>query len=195
MLGWLDPFALAAEAGADLNGAEDRVGAGFDLIGVLDQKLGGEAQIFAAPLVEAGGARVAIDGAVIPEIVIPLNQFDVVPGNEILFDIGAVGMIADDAFAGVMLEGGGIRNTVAVRGDGFGDVPVEYFGDVLRGITGWNDFGELDLFGVTLGFERRSAFGALHYCFAHRKDDLGGVGFRRLGLLIGGRSDRCEGGG
>jgi hypothetical protein len=112
-------------------------------------------------------------------------------------------MIADGAFAGVMLEGAGVRNSVAVRGDGFGDVSVEYFGDVLGGVAGWNDFGELDLLGVgpafaaraVRGFLSRLGFGAFPRWFAQRKDDLGGLGFRRLGGLIGGRSERCEGGG
>jgi len=104
-------------------------------------------------------------------------------------EVGALGMIADGAFAGVMLEGGGVRSSVEVRGDGFGDVPFEYFGDVLGGVAGWDDFGELDLLGVghafaaqvVRGFLWRSGFGALPRRFADRDNDLGGVELRRLG--------------
>jgi len=98
-------------------------------------------------------------------------------------------MIADGAFAGVTLEGGGIRISVEVRGDGFGDVPVEYFGDVPGGVAGWDDFGELGALGVRLavaagvvrGFLWRPGFGALSRWFADRDIDLGGVELRRLG--------------
>jgi hypothetical protein len=44
------------------DGAEDSFGGGDDLVGVLDDAVGGEAQVFAALLHEAGGAGVTIDG-------------------------------------------------------------------------------------------------------------------------------------
>jgi len=73
LLGWFDPFAFGVQARADLNGAEDGVRAGFGLVGVFDQKFGGEAQIIAVTLVEAGGAGVSVHPAEIREIVILLN--------------------------------------------------------------------------------------------------------------------------
>src|SRR5271155_1114956 len=176
----LDPFAAAVEAGADLDGAEDGLRAGFGLVGVLDQELGGEAQVFAAALVEAGGARVAIDGAEIRELVIFLDQLDIAPGNEILFEVGAVGMIADDAFAGVMIE----RNLIGIiapRGGSFGDGPVEHFRDVLGRITAGDDRGLTPRRGVALEFPSRLGRGGLPDWFTEREAGLGGVGRRGLG--------------
>src|SRR5271155_6239123 len=176
----LDPFAAAVEAGADLEGAEDGLRAGFGLVGVLDQELGGEAQVFAATLVEAGGARVAIDGAEIRELVIFLDQLDIAPGNEILFEVGAVGMIADDAFAGVMIE----RNLIGIiapRDGSFGDGPVEHFRDVLGRITAGDDRGLTPRRGVALEFPSRLGRGGLPDWFTEREAGLGGVGRRGLG--------------
>lgn len=62
-----------------------RMVSGPGLVNIFDQEFGGEAEIFAAALVEAGGARVAIDGAVIGESVLLANQFGVAPIEEILF--------------------------------------------------------------------------------------------------------------
>jgi hypothetical protein len=102
-LGRLDPGATPVEMGTGVNGAENGVRTGLGLVGVLDEELGGEAQVLAAAFVEAGGTGVGIDGSEIPEVVILLDQFGIAPGDEILFEVGAVGVVADGAFAGVAL--------------------------------------------------------------------------------------------
>jgi hypothetical protein len=44
--GGIDPLALVVKAGADADGAEDSFGGGDNLVGVLDDEVGGEAQFF-----------------------------------------------------------------------------------------------------------------------------------------------------
>jgi hypothetical protein len=107
--GRIDPLAFVVEAGADADGAEDSFGGGDDLVGVLDDEVGGAAQVFAALLPAAGGACVAIDGAEIVQTVLLADEVNITPVEEMLFDADAIGMVADDAFAGVALvrrEGG-----------------------------------------------------------------------------------------
>ena len=109
MAGRIDPLAFVVEAGADADGAENSFGGGDDLVGVLDDEVGGEAQVFAALLHESGGACVAIDGAKIAQAILLADEIHVAPVEKMLFDADAVGMVADDAFARVALvrgEGG-----------------------------------------------------------------------------------------
>ena len=142
VLGRFDPIATGVDARTDLNRAEDGVGAGLGLVGVLDEELGGEAQVFATALVEAGGARVAIDGAEIWLSVILVDQLGIAPGEEILFEVFAPGMVADDAFAGMPLESGRAGIVVAVANVGYGETAVEDIDYVVQeGVAGWDNFG------------------------------------------------------
>jgi len=120
--GRLDPSAFFVEASADAVGAEDSFGDGDDMVGVLDDELGGEAQIFAALLEQAGGACVTIDGTEIGQTVLLADEFGVAPVEEMFFDADAIGMVADDAFAGVAI----------VRGEG--GIVVFHFFSVLVGV-------------------------------------------------------------
>lgn len=141
--GWLDPFAAVVDAGAGVDGAEDDIGIGLGLIGMLDEKFGGEAQVLTAALVETQGARVAIDGVVIREIVILLNQVGAAPTDEGLFQVCAVGVMADGAFARVALKLRQSGRLVGMRASGFPGVEIEGFGDVLGSVQAGNDFGEM----------------------------------------------------
>lgn len=149
--GWLDPFAAIVDACAGMDSAEDDIGIGSGLVGVLDEEFGGETQVLAATLVKTLGARVTIDGVVIRELVILLNQLGVAPTDEGLFDVGAVGVTADGAFARVALEIGESGRFLAVRTGGFVGVTVEGIGDVLCGAFAGNDFGEMYRWGLELG--------------------------------------------
>lgn len=149
--GRLDPFAPVIDAGAGADGAQDDIGIGLGLIGMFDQKFGGKAQIPAAAFVKTVGVRVAIDGVVIREFILLLNQVGVAPTEEVLLDIGAVGVMADGAFAGVPLGSGEFRRSVAVGTGGFFGVTVESFGDEFGGVCAGDDFGEMHRLGLALG--------------------------------------------
>ena len=75
----LDPFATVVEASAGIDGAKNCVWARPCLVNIFDKEFGGEAEILAAALVEASGARVPIDGAVIGESVLLADQFSIAP--------------------------------------------------------------------------------------------------------------------
>ena len=143
------PRSIDARAGAD--GAQEDIGIGLGLIGMFDQKFGGKAQIPAAAFVKTLGVRVAIDGVVIREFILLLNQVGVAPTEEVLFDIGAVGVMADGAFAGVALGSREFRRSVAVGAGGFLGVEVESFGDEFGGVCAGDDFGEMHRLGLALG--------------------------------------------
>lgn len=93
-------------------------------------------------MVEAAGACVAINGAKVWRIVILVDQLGVAPGEEILFEVGAVGMVADDTLAGVALARGAGGIIVGVGTGGYGEAAVEDIGYVVHGgVFGWDDFG------------------------------------------------------
>jgi len=117
VLGRLDPIAVGADACADADGAENGAWAGFGLVGAFDEELGGEAQVFAAALEKAGGACVTIDGAVIRELVVPLDEIGIVPAHKILFDFGAVWVVADVAFAGRRWRAVGVESSRRGKAD------------------------------------------------------------------------------
>jgi hypothetical protein len=78
---------------------------------MLDEELGGEAEILATAFVKSLGARVAIDGVVVREIVIILNQVGVAPTDEGRFYVGTVGVMADGAFARVATGTGSLESS------------------------------------------------------------------------------------
>lgn len=147
----LDPFAAVVDASAGVDGAENDIGIGLGLIGMFDEEFGGEAQVLAAAFVETQGTRVAVDGVVIREIVLRLNQVGVAPIDEGLFHVCAVGVMADGAFAGVAFESGEIGRFAAVRTAGFVGVAVEGCGDEAGSVSAGDDFGEVYRLGLALG--------------------------------------------
>ena len=112
----LDPLAVVINAGAGADGAEDAFGGGDDAVCMLDDEFGGEAQIGAALLEEAGGAGVAIDGAIIMQVEVVADEIGIAPVEEIGFDADAIGMAADEAFAGVTFGRGQVGIFVFWRG-------------------------------------------------------------------------------
>jgi hypothetical protein len=67
----------------------------------------GVTDVFIAKFVEAGGVGVAIDGADISDLVIDRDVEAAVPVQEIVFDVFAIFVGADFAFARVAGEGAG----------------------------------------------------------------------------------------
>jgi len=129
----VDPLALVVDASAGADGAEDLFGGGVHRIGVLDEKLGGEAQVGAAFLEQAGGAGVTIDGPEIVEAILPFDQLGVAPTDEMLFDADAIGTAADEALAGVALELGEVGIVLVVLLDMLLDFRFGFRLDFRRG--------------------------------------------------------------
>jgi hypothetical protein len=172
----LDPFGAAVDAGAGVDGAEDGVGIGPGLIGMLDEEFGGKAQVPAAALVKPLGARVAIDGVVIRELVLISDQVGIAPIDELFFYVGTVRVMADGTFARVAIEGGGCGRLVAVRAGGLVGVAMEGFGYELGGVSPGDDLGEMCRWGLALEL-------GLGFVFA-----LGGTLGNYSGQREGGRS-------
>jgi len=61
-------------------------------------------QTFAALQEKAGGAGVAVDGAIVAELVVVSEPRGGAPVDEFFFDVFAFGVVADDAAAAVAFE-------------------------------------------------------------------------------------------
>ena len=71
---------------------------------MIDDVGGGEFDVEQAAIVEAGGVGVAVDGAGVVEIVVRGDGVTALPVEEVEFDVFAVLVVADFAFAGVTVE-------------------------------------------------------------------------------------------
>lgn len=104
-----DPLVLFREAGIGTDGGDDSVSGGLDVGGSFKKQIENGAKIFAALGVEAGGARVAVDGRPVEGMINSEQAADglrAVPVDEKLLDGFTIGMMADGAFASVVLEAG-----------------------------------------------------------------------------------------
>lgn len=110
------PFAAGVDAGVGANGSDDGVSAGVDAVGFFDEKFEGTADVLAAAIEEAGGARVSVDDPSFGEVKFLGDENGMLPAEKFLVDFVAVGMLADLAFAGMALEG-----SEFARGDASGD--------------------------------------------------------------------------
>ena|SRR5208282_53269 len=101
---------MVVEVGVDAGGARDYFGP-FDgaIVGGLDDVLESAAEFALSSREEAGGARVAIDGS-LADLVVPRNLVGAAPVDEIIFNVFAVPVRADDAFAGMAGEVGRMRS-------------------------------------------------------------------------------------
>ena len=98
------PAAVAVDAAVGAHGAEDRVAGEGYVINGFDEGVEGGVQTFAALEEKAGGAGVAVDGAVVGELVVVSEPRGGAPVDEFLYDGFAFGMVADDAAAAVAFE-------------------------------------------------------------------------------------------
>jgi hypothetical protein len=153
---------------------------------MLDEELGGEAQILATAFVKTLGAGVAIDGVVIREIVIVLNQVGIAPTDEGRFYVGTVGLMANGAFARVAIESGRTEIFVAVGAGGFVGVAVEGFGDKVGSVSAGDDLREMYSVALGLGFAFALG-GALGNNFRERAGNgnfVGGGWENRVGFWL-----------
>ena len=101
LAGRIDPLAVIVDAAVSAGRVEDVAGGGPQVVGVFEDGFDYAAEFLAAKLVEAGGAGVAVNGLAIPEIVGAADVIGADPVDVIAFEGGAIGMMADEAFAGV----------------------------------------------------------------------------------------------
>ena len=98
------PAAVAVDAAVGAHGAEDRIAGEGYLVDGFDEGVEGGVKAFATLEKQAGGAGVAIDGAVVVELVVLRELPGGAPVDEFLFDGFAFGVVADDAAAAVAFE-------------------------------------------------------------------------------------------
>ena len=103
---------------------------------LFEERIEHGVNILAAAKGESGGMSMAVDGAVVVEVVHFRNPPGGTPADEFLFDGGAVGMVADDAFAAVAVEirfGEGFENFGRHVGSSFIQLSAFPFWDAVRG--------------------------------------------------------------
>ena len=74
------------------------------MFGSFEDAFEDAAEFAAAPGVEAGGMRVAIDGDAVGNLVLAGDDFRAAPADEVAFDGVAIGVRADGTAAGVTIE-------------------------------------------------------------------------------------------
>jgi hypothetical protein len=107
-------YVAVGQAAAQFDGSEDAGGGGWDASGMFDDLVEGGAEVFATLVEEIGGFGVAVDGGTGGEIEVGDNLVGGLPVEEGGFDFGAVGMVADGAFA--RMEVRGLRFEVGFSG-------------------------------------------------------------------------------
>ena len=102
--GSVNPFAAVIDLGAGLDGFEHSGGRWLDVFRIFNEMGDGGAEVQHTAFPEPGGVSMAVDGAEVFEVVVGSNAGAVVPVKEVEFDVFAVFMVADCAFAGVAVE-------------------------------------------------------------------------------------------
>jgi hypothetical protein len=95
---------VAVDATVGAHGAEDCVAGEGYVVNGFDEGVEGGVQTFAALEEKAGGAGVAVDGAIVGELVVVSEPRGGAPVDEFFFDGFAFGVVADDAAAAVSFE-------------------------------------------------------------------------------------------
>jgi hypothetical protein len=98
------PAAVAVDATVGAHGAEDCVAGEGYVVNGFDEGVEGGVQTFAALEEKAGGAGVAVDGAVVGELVVVSEPRGGAPVDKFFFDGFAFGVVANNAAAAVAFE-------------------------------------------------------------------------------------------
>lgn len=115
--GRIDPAVIVIEGAVGANGTDDRVGSRLGIGGSLDDAFESAAHGAAAQFDEARGDGVAADRTVGGQLEIVLDIGDREPVDVSLFDLFAILVLADDAFARVAVGcGGGLRDCCGLSG-------------------------------------------------------------------------------
>ena len=109
------PLAVVVDVAVNAGGADDGFGGDADGAAVFEDGLEGVAEIAAAKIIEAESAGMAVEGFGVVKIVFADDGGGADPVDEIVFDEIAVGMMADEAFAGVAF---GVGRGIGVDGRG-----------------------------------------------------------------------------
>lgn len=103
-LGGLVPASVVVEAASCANGADDCVSGNRCAIGLRDEEIQGVAVIATAQDVETQSMGMPMDGAIILQIEFSVDVPHSGPAHVGALDLFALGVIADEAFAGVALR-------------------------------------------------------------------------------------------
>ncbi|HEV2288310.1 MAG TPA: hypothetical protein VGR81_05085 [Candidatus Acidoferrales bacterium] len=103
-LGGFDPFAIFGDVRINAHGAKDRFAGGADDVGVFQNAFGKTAEITAATSAEASGLGVTVNRRATGQVVILLDVRRRMPLEEFLFNVFALRMVTDGAFAGMTPE-------------------------------------------------------------------------------------------
>ena len=106
-VGGVGPAAVFIDVGQEADGVEDVAGGEALVISTLDDIAEGEVEIASAQSEKIEGVGVVVNGGAGLEFPAAFDGVGTAPLQEGFFDIFAVGMVADGAFAGVALERGG----------------------------------------------------------------------------------------
>ena len=98
------PAAVAVDAAVGSHGAKDRVAGEGYVVNGFDEGVESGVQTFAALEEEAGSAGVAVDGAIVAELVVVSESRGGAPVDEFFFDGFAFGMVANNAAPAVAFE-------------------------------------------------------------------------------------------
>lgn len=116
----LVPVALVVEATVGSDGADDVVGGGSDVCGLLQDEAEAMAELVGTLPEEAEGVGVSINAAAVPEFEFLGNFGWAAPVEEIVFDGFAVGMLADDAANAMVVEASGAFGSSGLSRSGRG---------------------------------------------------------------------------
>src|ERR1700721_110033 len=98
------PAAVAVDAAVGSHGAKDRVAGEGYVVNGFDEGVESGVQTFAALEEGAGSAGVAVDGAIVAELVVVSESRGGAPVDEFFFDGFAFGMVANNAAPAVAFE-------------------------------------------------------------------------------------------
>ncbi len=113
--GGLDPAVAVIESGMGADCGDHSAGSDAGTVGLFEDDFQGAAEVVAALFVQSHSAGVAIDGGIAAKMVMGGNVGGILPTQVIGFDVFAVGMIADLAFARVT-QGNAAAGATALAG-------------------------------------------------------------------------------
>jgi hypothetical protein len=93
------PLTASVDSAARANRADDGVGGRPNAFSVLDDMFEGIAHVQTASLHQSGDVGMAIDAAIVAEIVFIGDVCGIAPVQDVIVNFRAIGMVADEAFA------------------------------------------------------------------------------------------------
>jgi hypothetical protein len=121
---WVDVLTGLVDSSMSDNGADHGVTGDCHVCGTFDQAFQSRPEVAAAAVPKADGVSVAVDGASIAELVLFSDIAGAAPVKELLLDVSAITVAADDAVGLVMVQADPAR---ASRRRRSGALPIPVF--------------------------------------------------------------------